>query len=55
MLTPEFRKQDCFTCLRLAFPIKPLRCVDGDKRFWVVKHEAPESVFRLAAVLLLVY
>lgn len=33
-LTPEFSKQDCFTCLRLEFPIKPLRWADRDKRSW---------------------
>lgn len=33
-LTLEFRKLDCFTCLGLAFPIKPLCWADGDKRLW---------------------
>lgn len=31
-LTLEFSKQDCFTYLPFAFPIKLLHWADGDKR-----------------------
>lgn len=50
VLTLEFSKHDWFTFLPLAFPIKPLHSDERDKRLWVMKHEAPESVFRLAAL-----